>query len=197
MNICIIDNYDSFTFNLLDEFEKPGHRVHVWRNSMSADEVIKRLFELAHPRLLVFSPGPGHPNDAGCMNELIIRLASRVPMFGVCLGMQAMVSVFGGMVTRAPAVVHGKARPLEHDGTLIFKGLKDRICVGRYHSLAASVVPEELRVFAYSDGQVMALAHKKHPLIGIQFHPESILSTEGSAMINNLMNWALEQKVHD
>lgn len=194
MNICILDNYDSFTFNLLDEFEGPGHKVHVWRNSMSADEVEARLFALASPRLLVLSPGPGHPNDAGCMNELIIRLANRVPIFGVCLGMQAMVSVFGGVVSRAPAVVHGKARILEHDGTLIFRGLKDRIYVGRYHSLAASVVPEDLRVFGYSDGQVMAVSHKKHPIIGIQFHPESILSTEGSAMIKNLVSWAREQK---
>jgi len=194
MNICILDNYDSFTFNLLDEFVGPDHNIHVWRNSMSADEVERRIFELASPRLLVFSPGPGHPNDAGCMNELITRLASRVPMFGVCLGMQAMVSVFGGVVSRAPAVVHGKARVLEHDGTLIFKSLKDRIYVGRYHSLAASVVPDDLRVFAYSDGQVMAITHKKHPIIGIQFHPESILSTQGSCMIKNIVSWAREQK---
>jgi anthranilate synthase component 2 len=194
MNICIIDNYDSFTFNLLEEFSGPHNKIHVWRNSMSLNEVETRLFALNAPRLLVFSPGPGHPDDAGCMNDLIMRLASRVPMFGVCLGMQAMVSVFGGTVSRASAVVHGKARLLEHDGTLIFKGLKDRIAVGRYHSLAATVVPECLQVLGYSDGQVMAIAHKEHPIIGIQFHPESILSTEGSLMIKNLISWAKEQR---
>jgi anthranilate synthase/aminodeoxychorismate synthase-like glutamine amidotransferase len=193
MNICIIDNYDSFTFNLLEEFTSPGHKVLVLRNSMSTQEVTKRLFALPAPRLLVFSPGPGHPDNAGCMNELITSLASRCPMFGVCLGMQAMISVYGGVVSRAPGIVHGKARALEHDGSLIFKGLKDRIYVGRYHSLAASKVPECFRVFGYSDGQVMAIAHKEHPIIGIQFHPESILSTQGSQMIQNTISWAREQ----
>jgi anthranilate synthase component 2 len=194
MNICIIDNYDSFTFNLLDEFKAPKHTLHVWRNSMSTDEVLQRLFALSAPRLLVLSPGPGHPNDAGCMNELIKRCASRVPIFGVCLGMQAMVSVFGGEVSRAPAIVHGKARLLEHDNTLIFKDIGERVYVGRYHSLAASVVPESLRVLAYSDGLVMAVAHKVDPIIGIQFHPESILSTQGSKMIKNIISWAQEQR---
>jgi anthranilate synthase component II len=193
MNICIIDNFDSFTFNLLDEFSDPNHNIHVWRNSMSAAEVEKRLFELAPPRLLVFSPGPGHPDDAGSMNELIRSLKGRVPMFGVCLGMQAMVSVFGGTVKRAPQVVHGKARILTHDGTLIFKGLKERIYVGRYHSLCATVVPDCMNVLGRSDGVVMAIAHKSNPLIGIQFHPESILSTEGSLMIKNIIAWAKEQ----
>lgn len=193
MNICIIDNFDSFTFNLLDEFSAPDHTIHVWRNSMSADEIEKRLFALAAPRLLVFSPGPGHPDDAGSMNELIRRLPGRVPMFGVCLGMQAMISVFGGKVGRAPQVVHGKARLLTHDGTLIFKGLKDRIYVGRYHSLCATVMPQCMRVFGESDGVVMAVAHKSEPIIGIQFHPESILSTEGSLMIKNVLAWAREQ----
>lgn len=193
MNICIIDNFDSFTFNLLDEFSGAQNTIHVWRNSMSADEIEKRLFALPGPRLLVFSPGPGHPDDAGSMNELIKRLPGRVPMFGVCLGMQAMVSVFGGTVGRAPQVVHGKARLLNHDGSLIFRGLKNRIYVGRYHSLCATVVPHCLRVLGESDGVVMAVAHKSEPLIGIQFHPESILSTEGSLMIKNVLAWAQEQ----
>src|SRR5580700_11825119 len=105
MNICIIDNFDSFTFNLLDEFSVGENQIHVWRNTMSADEVEQRIFAMPAPRLLVFSPGPGHPDSAGCMNELIRRLSGRVPMFGVCLGMQAMVSVMGGTVSRAPDVV--------------------------------------------------------------------------------------------
>lgn len=192
MNIVILDNFDSFTFNLLDEFSAPGNNIHVWRNSMSADEAEERLLALLAPRLLVLSPGPGHPDDAGCMNELIKRMTGKVPIFGVCLGMQAMVSIFGGKVTRAPQVVHGKARVLEHDGSLIFSGLKNRIHVGRYHSLHASVMPECLRAFGYSDELVMAVAHKTHPVIGIQFHPESILSTEGSRMIANVSRWAKE-----
>ena len=112
MNIVILDNFDSFTFNLLDEFSDENHKIHVWRNSMSADEAEKKLLSLAAPRLLVLSPGPGHPDDAGCMNELIKRMNGKVPIFGVCLGMQAMVSIFGGEVKRAPNIVHGKARML-------------------------------------------------------------------------------------
>ncbi len=192
MNICIIDNFDSFTFNILEEFQGPGHALHVWRNSMSFEEVEKRLFALSTPRLLVFSPGPGHPDSAGCMNQAIKSLAGRVPMFGVCLGMQAMVSALGGVVSRAPSIVHGKARTLEHDGTLIFKGLKNRIAVGRYHSLTASVLPESLRVFGQCEGLVMAVSHRNYPMMGIQFHPESILSTEGTRMIKNVIDWARE-----
>lgn len=193
MNICILDNFDSFTFNLLDEFSAPGNKIHVWRNSMSADEASKKLLELAPPRLLVLSPGPGHPDDAGCMNELILKMAKKVPIFGVCLGMQAMVSIFGGKVSRAPSIVHGKARVLEHDQSLIFRGLKNRIHVGRYHSLTATKVPECFRVFGQCEGLVMAVSHKKAPIIGIQFHPESILTTEGSLMIKNVVAWAKEQ----
>ena len=192
MNIVILDNFDSFTFNLLDEFSAPDRTIHVWRNSMSAEEASTRLLALPKPRLLVLSPGPGHPDDAGSMNELIKRMTGKVPIFGVCLGMQAMVSIFGGKVERAPLAVHGKARVLEHDGSLIFKGLKDRIHVGRYHSLHASVIPKELRVFGRSDQLVMAVSHVAHPVIGIQFHPESILSTEGSRMIKNVVTWAEE-----
>lgn len=192
MNIVILDNFDSFTFNLLDEFSAPNHRIHVWRNNMSADEAAERLLSLPRPRLLVLSPGPGHPDDAGCMNELIKRMTGQVPIFGVCLGMQAMVSIFGGKVERAIKAVHGKARVLEHDGSLIFKGLKNHIHVGRYHSLHASIMPKDLRVFGYSDGLAMAVAHTSKPVIGIQFHPESILSTEGSRMIKNVITWAKE-----
>lgn len=192
MNIVILDNFDSFTFNLLDEFSAPDHHIHVWRNSMSADEAEYRLLELKPPRLLVLSPGPGHPDNAGCMNELIKRMTGKVPIFGVCLGMQAMVSIFGGHVTRAQQVVHGKARVLEHNGEFIFAGMQNRIHVGRYHSLCASVVPDSLMVFGRSDEVVMAVAHRQCPVIGIQFHPESILTTQGSRMIKNVMSWAKE-----
>lgn len=190
MNIVILDNFDSFTFNLLDEFSGPENRIHVWRNSMTADEAEQRLLALPLPRLLVLSPGPGHPDDAGCMNELIRRMLNVTPIFGVCLGMQAMVSILGGTVSRAPLAVHGKARALEHNGEYIFKGLENRIHVGRYHSLSASEVPDSLKIFGHSDDLVMAVTHKEAPLIGIQFHPESILTTHGSRMIKNVIDWA-------
>jgi anthranilate synthase component II len=192
MNIVILDNFDSFTFNLLDEFSAKGHKIHVWRNTISIEMAEQRLMALQKPRLLVLSPGPGHPDDAGCMNQLIERMTGKIPIFGVCLGMQAMVSIYGGTVARAPAAVHGKARMLEHDGSLIFAGLKNRIHVGRYHSLCATVLPDCLSVFGRSDGLVMAVCHKQSPVIGIQFHPESILTTQGSLMINNVIAWAKE-----
>lgn len=193
MNIVILDNFDSFTFNLLDEFSGVGHHVQVFRNTISIDDAEEKLLALASPRLLVLSPGPGHPDDAGCMNQLIKRMTGRLPIFGVCLGMQAMVSIFGGTVARAPSVVHGKARMMEHDGKYIFSGLKNHIHVGRYHSLCATTVPDCLEVFGHCDGVVMALSHKQYPVIGIQFHPESILTTAGSLMINNVIKWAKEQ----
>lgn len=192
MNIVILDNYDSFTFNLLDEFSDDNNTIHVWRNTIDLHEASHKLLALPKPRLLVLSPGPGHPDDAGCMNELIKQLKGQLPMFGVCLGMQAMVSIFGGHVARAPHAIHGKARVLAHDGSLIFSGLKNNIHVGRYHSLHAERMPEEMRIFGRSDDLVMAVSHNRYPLIGIQFHPESILSTEGSRMIKNVIRWAKE-----
>jgi len=192
MNIVILDNFDSFTFNLLDEFSGDGHQVQVWRNSIALKEAEQKLRAMPGPKLLVLSPGPGHPDDAGCMNQLIERMTGSLPIFGVCLGMQAMVSIFGGVVDRAPSVVHGKARVMEHDGRYIFQGLKNHIHVGRYHSLCAVKIPDCLEVFGHCDGVVMALRHKHHPVIGIQFHPESILTTQGSIMINNVVAWAKE-----
>jgi anthranilate synthase component 2 len=190
INICIIDNFDSFTFNLLEEFSKPNIKLHVWRNSMTVEEIERRLEEIEGAKLLVFSPGPGHPDQAGSMNALIERMKGRLPMFGVCLGMQAMVGVFGGKVQPILSVVHGKARILEHDQSLIFKGLKNRIAIGRYHSLAALHVPDSMRVFGLCEDVVMAISHKTYPIIGIQFHPESILTTSGSTMIANVIDWA-------
>ncbi len=190
MNICIIDNFDSFTFNLFEEFSHPQNTIHVWRNTMSADEVEKKINELSYPKLVVFSPGPGHPNEALLMNELIHRLKETTPIFGVCLGMQAIVCAFGGVVSNASSVVHGKARILQHDQTSIFKGLPDRIYIARYHSLAGHTISEDLRVFGHSENIPMAIEHKKYPIIGIQFHPESILTTYGSCMIENIIKFS-------
>lgn len=192
MNIVILDNFDSFTFNLLDEFASSDRQIRIYRNNMRACEVERRLMSLKPPRLLVLSPGPGHPDDAGSMSEVIKRLKGQVPIFGVCLGMQAIVRAFDGQVSCVKEVIHGKARMLEHDGSLIFKGLKNRIGVGRYHSLSATQISTDLRAFAHSEGLIMAVTHKEYPIIGIQFHPESILTTDGSAMMRNVVAWAKE-----
>lgn len=194
MNIVILDNFDSFTFNLLDEFSFEQNQVHVWRNNIAIDDAYKKIMSLAKPRLIVLSPGPGHPDDAGIMNELILRLKGHVPIFGVCLGMQAMVSTFGGKVDRAKNIVHGKARLLKHTQELIFAGLEKNIMVARYHSLYTKELPDCFTPLACSEEMIMAIAHKDYPILGIQFHPESILTTYGSHMLKNVISWAKEQQ---
>ncbi len=193
MNIVILDNFDSFTYNLRAEFEKDGNTIHIWRNSMPAPEFAERIHALKKPRLLVLSPGPGSPSSAGSMIDVIKRLKGQVPMFGVCLGHQAMIEAFGGVVGRASHVVHGKSRILEHDGTSIFRGFDPCMFVGRYHSLCGLKIPDCFRVTATSENTVMAIEHRELPLIGIQFHPESILTAKGSQLIENVMAWAKEQ----
>lgn len=194
MNIVILDNFDSFTFNLLEEFSAFDHHLFIWRNNIDIDEAKNRLLSLKKPRLLVLSPGPGHPDEAGCMNKLILNMAGKMPIFGVCLGMQAIVSIYGGKVAKAPYVVHGKASIMTHQGHSIFAGLKKHIPVGRYHSLCATTLPDSLDALAHCQQVVMAIKHKIYPIIGVQFHPESILTNDGSFMINNVISWAKDHQ---
>jgi len=190
LRIVFIDNFDSFTWNLVDEFARRGVRVEVWRNTVSAGHAIARA-RAEGPSLLVLSPGPGTPGDAGCCIELV-RLAAtaRVPLLGVCLGHQAMVEAFGGVVGPAGEVVHGKTSRVRHEGGPLFEGVPSPFPVGRYHSLAATVVPDSLATIAGTDRQVMAVAHRTAPQFGVQFHPESILTPEGGRIIENVIRWA-------
>lgn len=190
MNIVILDNFDSFTYNLKDEFSLENNHINIWRNSIPAKNFCQQVLKLSYPKLLILSPGPGHPKDAGCMMEVIDNLKGKIPIFGVCLGHQAIVLHFGGLVDRAQKPVHGKAKILEHNGEEIFSGLEKRTFVGRYHSLVAKSVPACLKVLAHSDGEVMAVTHLSYPIIGVQFHPESILTIEGQKMIKNIIHWA-------
>jgi anthranilate synthase component II len=182
--ILLLDNYDSFTYNLAHLFAALGSEVVVRRNdAVDADEA-----ERLRPSALVVSPGPGRPAEAGETEEIIRRLAPTTPTLGVCLGHQAIVEVFGGTVGRARELVHGKACAITHDGTGLFAGLPAPIEVGRYHSLAATDVPEELEVTARaSDGEVMAVRHRSLPVYGVQFHPESVLTPQGSAIARNFL----------
>lgn len=190
LRVIFVDNFDSFTWNLVDEFAKRGAAVEVWRNTVSADHVVARA-GVSGPSLVVLSPGPGTPADAGCCIELVRRAAAdRVPVFGVCLGLQAMVESFGGVVSPAGAVVHGKTSRVRHDGGSSFEGIPSPFPVGRYHSLAASVMPDCLEPIAHTDDIVMAVAHRTAPQLGVQFHPESILTPEGGRIIENVMRWA-------
>jgi anthranilate synthase component II len=182
--ILLIDNYDSFTYNLAHLFEELGAGVTVIRNDkIDADEA-----ERLAPSHLVISPGPGRPEGAGATVEIIKRLGPRVPTLGVCLGHQAIVEAFGGEVGQAQRLVHGKASEIAHDGRGLFSGLPDPLQGGRYHSLAAARVPDELEVCATTDdGEVMAVRHRELPVDGIQFHPESVLTPDGAALAKNFL----------
>jgi anthranilate synthase/aminodeoxychorismate synthase-like glutamine amidotransferase len=182
--ILLVDNYDSFTYNLAHLFGELGAEVVVRRNDM-LDPARTEDLTLSH---LVISPGPGRPADAGCSVELVRRLAGRVPILGVCLGHQAVVEAFGGEVGPARELVHGKAATVSHDGQGLFRGLPDELEVGRYHSLAATRVPDCLQVTARAaDGEVMAVRHRELPVDGVQFHPESVLTPLGPAIARNFL----------
>jgi anthranilate synthase component 2 len=182
--ILLIDNYDSFTYNLAHLFQELGADVTVLRNdALDADEA-----ERLAPSHLVISPGPGRPQDSGATIEIVKRLGPRIPTLGVCLGHQAIVEAFGGEVGSARRLVHGKASPVSHDGRGLFEGLPDPLEAGRYHSLAATAVPDSLEVCATTeDGEVMAVRHRELPIDGIQFHPESVLTPDGPALGKNFL----------
>lgn len=190
LRIVFIDNFDSFTWNLVDEFARRGTLVEVWRNTVPAEHALARA-QTGGPSLLVLSPGPGTPADAGCCIELVrLAAAERVPLLGVCLGHQAMVEAFGGVVGPAGEVVHGKTSRVRHEGGPLFDGVPTPFPVARYHSLAASVLPGCLAPVAGTDRLVMAVAHKTAPQLGVQFHPESILTPDGGRIIENVIRWA-------
>jgi anthranilate synthase/aminodeoxychorismate synthase-like glutamine amidotransferase len=186
VQVAVIDNYDSFTYNLVQYLSELGARPRVFRN----DAVT--VHELAAHQALVISPGPGAPAEAGVSVEAIRRLSGRLPILGVCLGHQALGEAFGGRVVRNPPV-HGKTSQIRHDGAAPFEGLADPFEATRYHSLvvAASNLPAELVVSAWADdGVVMGLRHRRHPTYGVQFHPESILTTEGKRLLANFLGRA-------
>lgn len=192
LRLVFVDNFDSFTWNLVDEFARRGAAVEVWRNTAPVELVLGRA-RLEQPCLLVLSPGPGAPAGAGCCVELVRRAAEvRVPVFGVCLGHQAMVEAWGGTVGPAGEVVHGKTSRVHHEEDPLFDGVPSPFPVGRYHSLAANRLPDCLVPIARTEHLVMAIAHRTAPQRGVQFHPESILTPEGGRIIDNVLRWATD-----
>ena len=185
--ILVIDNYDSFTYNLVQYFGQLHPEVVVRRNDqVTADEVLAMA-----PQYLVLSPGPGNPDEAGVCLELIPRAAGRIPLLGVCLGHQAIAQAYGGRVVRAPEIVHGKTSEVHHQGEGLFRGLPEPFAATRYHSLcvAPESMPPELRVTARTaDGVVMGVEHVHLPVQGVQFHPESVLTTEGLGLLRNFLH---------
>ncbi len=190
LEVFFIDNFDSFSFNLVDEFERRGCRVWVWRNDIDAKRALELAQSLQAPRLIVLSPGPGHPRDAGCCVELIKLARGKIPVLGICLGHQALIEALGGEVDRAGEIVHGKASRIDHTGLGLFTGLPSPLAVGRYHSLVATRVPEELTVRATKGELVMAVESPTEMLAGLQFHPESILTPQGGILLERIIAWA-------
>ena len=184
MRVLVVDNYDSFTYNLVHLLEELGADVVVRLSDRLTVEAARDL----GPDGLVVSPGPGRPLDAGHTLELVRELGPVTPTLGVCLGHQAVVEAFGGAIAQARELVHGKASRIEHDGRGVFGGLPSEIEVGRYHSLAATRVPDVLEVTARTeDGEVMGVRHRTLPIEGVQFHPESILTPDGPRMLRTFL----------
>ena len=185
MTILLLDNYDSFTYNLAQYLGELGHSLVVARNDRVSVEDVNRLA----PSRIVISPGPGRPEDAGASVELIRQFGGRLPILGVCLGHQAIGYAFGGSVVRAPVVMHGKISSVQHDGRGVFAGVSQPFVAGRYHSLViAEPVPDVLETTARTDdGVVMGVRHRSWPVHGVQFHPESVLTGEGKKILRNFL----------
>ena len=189
--VFVLDNYDSFTYNLVQYLGELGARVEVRRNDeLSVDEIAS-----LNPERIVVSPGPCTPQDAGISIELIRHFAGKVPVLGVCLGHQAIGEAFGGQVVRAKALMHGKTSSVKHDGRTIFRGIDSPLTATRYHSLIVREgdLPRDLEVSAWTSDQdgtrvIMGLRHREFPVEGVQFHPESVLTTAGKQMIQNFLS---------
>lgn len=192
MAFLMVDNYDSFTYNLVQYFWELGVEMEVFRNDrITLDEIESGGYEA-----VVLSPGPGTPADSGICPQIVRELGRRLPILGVCLGHQTIGEVFGGTVARAPRLMHGKTSPVFHDGSSLFSGIPSPFEATRYHSLIVleSTLPEEIRVTARTEeGEVMALAHQHLPIFGVQFHPESILTLHGKTLLANFVDQVKRQ----
>jgi len=185
-HVLVIDNYDSFTYNLVQAFLTAGSAVTVRYN----DEVTKKEADQIDPTHVVISPGPGRPEDAGVSIDMILHFAGRAPILGVCLGHQAIGLAFGGEVDSALSLMHGKSSEVYHDRRSIYTGLQNPLVCGRYHSLAVSEValPDSLAISSYtSDGEIMGIRHTALPVEGVQFHPESVLTPQGGRLLANFL----------
>lgn len=180
--IFLLDNFDSFTYNLKYQLQEFGV-VKTYRNNLDLDSLINKAQDCD---LIVLSPGPGSPKQAGNLVPFIKALAGKVPMFGICLGHQALVEAFSGVVGPAPVILHGKTSDMQHNGESLFKNLPNPLTIARYHSLVASDVPNNFAVTASVHGQVMAIEDATQKLFGVQFHPESILTTYGQSLFENV-----------
>ncbi|WP_424410343.1 aminodeoxychorismate/anthranilate synthase component II [Pasteurella sp. PK-2025] len=191
--ILFLDNFDSFTYNLVDQFRRLGHQVSIYRNDCDLDFLEHTALNQPNT-ILALSPGPGNPQQAGNMLPLIQRLKEKVPMIGICLGHQAIIEAFGGKVIHAGEVLHGKVSHIQHDEQAMFAQLANPMPVARYHSLMGSDLPDELIVNARYGDIIMAIRHRDLPICAFQFHPESLLTVQGSQLLAQSIDWLLTPK---
>lgn len=183
--VLVIDNYDSFTYNIVQYLGELGQEIQVFRN----DQITVEEIRVMRPDHIVISPGPGDPDDGGVSQDVIRELGRETPILGVCLGHQCIGNVFGGTVKRAPRLMHGKVSPVHHNGKGIFSDIPNPFQATRYHSLIVEDIPNELEVLAATaEEEVMGLRHKEYPITGVQFHPESILTEHGHHLLQNFLD---------
>lgn len=195
ISVFLLDNFDSFTYNLVDELRGMGHELIIYRNSVSAQTILAKMLDKAKTSnvILLLSPGPGTPSDAGCMLELISLIRGQFPVLGICLGHQAIVESYGGKIVRSHQVMHGKSSFITHDNSVMFDALPNPLPVARYHSLMASDMPDTLDVIADFEAIPMAVCHQSDKMLGFQFHPESILTSHGSQLLQQSIDYLTQE----
>jgi anthranilate synthase component 2 len=199
LHLVLIDNQDSFTYNLVDELRVMGAELTVFRNTVATAKVLATLskYKEKGQTLLMLSPGPGTPSEAGNMPEIILQAKGKYPVLGICLGHQAIVESYQGKVARAPYVMHGKSSMMAHDFPALFKNIPSPMAIARYHSLVAIDVPDCLQIVAQIDGLPMAILHKSDKMLGFQFHPESVLTCQGSQLLLQAMQYLVSESLSE
>lgn len=197
ITVFLLDNVDSFTYNLVDELRALDLHIVVYRNTVDADMLFQRMQKEAEqsPVLLLLSPGPGAPHEAGCMPALLKKVQGVFPVLGICLGHQAIVNHYGGVVDRAREVMHGKSSAITHSGEAMFAGLAQPLHVARYHSLVATSLPDGLETIASFGDTTMAVYHPQDKMLGFQFHPESILTADGSKLLLQSIHYLTDKEI--
>lgn len=190
-NIIFMDNFDSFTYNIVDDLRTIGHNVEIYRNNLSTEFFLEKLAQTENP-LLFLSPGPCYPKDAGSMLDVIKASIGKYPMIGICLGHQAIIETYGGKIIPADDYIHGETSHIQHDGQAMFKGLPNPMSVARYHSLVGVDIPKALTINASVNNMAMAVRDDKNHVMGFQFHPESILTTDGYCLLSQSIDWLLD-----